>query len=213
MSRASELEMLLLVLTDRHMRRMVEQNVGRHQIGVDAEPDGRPLLVLAGLLLELRHPLEPAQPGDAIEDPGKLGMLADLALIEDDAALRVDAAGDIGGGDVADRPVELLRISHRDRMHVDHAIDAFMRVLQPDPVEHRAEVVAEMEIPVGCMPEKTRAVGFMADAYAGKALRSQAPLCRTAQGNASATGSGHHRLSIALSSPTVIALKRWPSAK
>jgi hypothetical protein len=31
------------------------------------------------------------------------------------------------------------------------------------------------------MPEKTRAVGFMADAYAGKVPGSQAPLCRTAQ--------------------------------
>ena len=50
-----------------------------------------------------------------------------------------------------------------------------MRVLQPDPVEHRAEVVAEMEISGRLHAGENAVVGFMADAYAGKALRSQAP--------------------------------------
>src|SRR6185295_7834114 len=31
-------------------------------------------------------------------------------------------------------------------MHVDHAVDAFMRVLHLDPVDHGAKVVAEMQI-------------------------------------------------------------------
>ena len=132
---------------DRHMRRMVEQDVGRHQIGIDIEPDRGALLVLAGLFLELGHAVEPAEPGHAVEDPGELGMLADLALVEDDAAPGIDAAGDIGGGDVAYCPVELARIlPGGDRVHVDHAIDALMRVLQPDPVQHRPEIIAEMEI-------------------------------------------------------------------
>ena len=70
--------MLLLVVADRNMRRAIGQNVGRHQVRIGIEPDGRLLAVFAGLLLELRHAVEPAEPGDAIEDPGKLGMRADL---------------------------------------------------------------------------------------------------------------------------------------
>ena len=71
---ARQFQVLLLVLADRNMRRLVGENVGRHQVRVGIEADRGVLLVLARLLLELRHPVEPAEPGDAVEDPGELGM-------------------------------------------------------------------------------------------------------------------------------------------
>ena len=101
--------MLLLVLADRHVRRLVEQDVGRHQhrIGVEAEPGH--LALLAGLFLELGHPVEPAERGQAAEQPGELGVGGDHALVEDDAALGVDAGGDIGRGHLARRGAQLER--------------------------------------------------------------------------------------------------------
>ena len=53
--------MLLLVLADRHMGRVIEQNVGGHQVRIDVEPGRGVLAVLAGLLLELRHAVQPAE--------------------------------------------------------------------------------------------------------------------------------------------------------
>ncbi len=85
--------MLLLVLADGNVRRLVEKDVGRHQVGVGIEADRGVLLVLARLLFELRHPVEPAETGDAVEDPGELRMCGDLALVEDDMRPRVDARG------------------------------------------------------------------------------------------------------------------------
>ena len=128
MSRA-ELEMLLLVLADRHMRRAIDQDVGRHQARIGVKPDRGVLAVLAGLLLELGHAVEPAEAGDAVEHPGELGVLGDLALVEDDVLLRIDAAGDERGGHLARRsarsssgPPHTDR--HRDGVQVDDAIDA-----------------------------------------------------------------------------------------
>ena len=80
------------------------------RFGIGVEPDGGALLVLAGLLLELGHAVEPAEAGDAIEDPGELGVLGDLALVEDDALFRIDAAGDVGGGGLPDGVAQLFRI-------------------------------------------------------------------------------------------------------
>ena len=57
---AAELEMLLLVLADRHVRRAIDQDVGRHQARIGVKPDRGVLAVLAGLLLELGHAVEPA---------------------------------------------------------------------------------------------------------------------------------------------------------
>ena len=68
--------MLLLILADRHVRRAVDQNVGGHQVRIGVEADRRVLAVLAGLLLELGHAVEPAEAGDAIEHPGEFGVLA-----------------------------------------------------------------------------------------------------------------------------------------
>ncbi len=139
--------MLLLVLADRHMRRLIAEDVGGHQhrIGIEAEPGH--VAVLARLFLELRHPVEPAERRQAAEQPAEFGMRADHALVEDDAAFGVDAGGDIGGGDLARRMAQFGRIlRHRHRVQIDDAEDALEIVLQGDPVADRAEIIAEMQI-------------------------------------------------------------------
>ena len=98
---ARQFQMLLLVLAHRHMRRLVDQDVGGHQHRIGVKPDAGAFLVLAGFFLELGHAVHPAQPRHAIEDPGQLGMFRHLALVEDGRARGIDAGGDIGGGDFA----------------------------------------------------------------------------------------------------------------
>ena len=105
--------MLLLVLADRHMGRAIDQDVGGHQRRIGEQADRDVLAILAGLFLELRHAVEPAHAGDAIEHPGELGVLGDLALVEDDVLLRIDAAGDEGRGHLADRARQFVRILPR----------------------------------------------------------------------------------------------------
>ena len=147
---ARQFEMLLLVLADRHMGGAIDQDVGRHQHRIVVEADRRVLAVLAGLLLELGHAVEPAEPRHAVEDPGQLGVSGDLALVEDDVLLRIDAAAMKAA--VTSR---VLRASSAGPpqtdagvigVQVDDAIEAVVRLLQLDEVDDRAEVIAEMQI-------------------------------------------------------------------
>ena len=84
---AGQLEVLLLVLADRHVGGLVDQDVGRlqHRVGVEAERGI--LAVLARLLLELGHAVDPAEAGHAVEDPGELGVRGHRRLGEDDLLL------------------------------------------------------------------------------------------------------------------------------
>jgi hypothetical protein len=126
---------------------LVEQDVGRHQDRIDVEPDRGVLAVLAGLLLELGHAVEPADAGDAVEDPGKLRMGGHLALVEDDVLAGVDAGREITGRHLARLRTQQLRVLPRsDGVLIDDAIDAVELVLQPHPVPDGAEIVAEMEV-------------------------------------------------------------------
>ena len=144
---AGELEMLLLVLADRHMGGVIEQNVGGHQVRIDVESDARVLAVLAGLLLELGHAIEPADARDAIEDPGELGVARHLALIEDDVRLRIDARGDERGRHLAGVAGELVGVlEHGDGVQIDHAIEAVMLGLKRHELGDGAEIIAEMQI-------------------------------------------------------------------
>ena len=144
---ARKLEMLLLVLADRNVGRVVEQNVRRHQVRIDIEPGGGVLAVLARLLLELRHAVQPAEPRHAIEDPGKLGVAGDLALVEHDVAGGIDARGDEGGRDLAGVPGKLVGVlEHGDGVEIDHAIEAVMLGLERHELGDGAEIIAEMEI-------------------------------------------------------------------
>src|SRR5438093_5596410 len=143
--------MLLLVLSDRHVRGAIEQDVRRHQHRIIVETHGGVLAILARLLLELGHAAEPADARNAIEDPCQFGVAGDLALVEYDVLLRIDAGGNERRGDLAGVAGQFRRAAPdvhplRDRVHVDDAIDAIMGFLHLHEVDDRAEVIAEMQI-------------------------------------------------------------------
>ncbi len=78
-------------------------------------------------------------------------MAGHLALVEDDMLFRIDAGGDEGRGHFAGIARQLGRAAPdvnalRDRVHVDDAVDAIVRLLQFDEIDDRAEVIAEMQI-------------------------------------------------------------------
>ena len=142
--------MLLLVLADRHMRRAIDQNIGGHQHGIIVEADGGVLAVLAGLVLELRHAVQPANARDAVQDPGEFGVFGNLALVEDDVLLGVDPAGDEGRRDLARVVAQRQRVlRHGDGVQIDDAIEAVMGLLQLDEFDDGAEIVAKMQIAGG----------------------------------------------------------------
>ena len=58
---ARELEMLFLVGADRHVIRVVEQDIGRHQARVGEQAGVDVVGVLCGFILELRHAGELAE--------------------------------------------------------------------------------------------------------------------------------------------------------
>ena len=144
---ARKLKMLLLVVAHRHMRRAIGQDVRRHQHGIDVEPDARVFAVLARLLLELRHAVQPADARHAVQNPGEFRMRVDLRLVENDVLLRVHARRDERRRDLARGAAQIGRVlPDRDRVHVDDAIDAIVMILQRHEFRDRAEIVAEMQI-------------------------------------------------------------------
>jgi hypothetical protein len=148
---AGQFEVLFLVVADRHVGGAIEQDVGCHQHRIVVETHRRGLAILAGLFLELRHAVEPADPRHAIEDPGQFRVFVHLALVEHDVFLGIDARGDKGSGHFAGIAREFRRAAphlHRLRqcVHVDDAIEAVVGLLQLHEVDDRAEVIAEMQI-------------------------------------------------------------------
>src|SRR5262249_3205678 len=99
------------------------------------------------LLLELGHAVEPTHAGDAIEYPGELGVLGNLALVEHDMRLGIDAGRDEGGRHLADRARQLgWVLPGGDGVQVNHAIAAVVALRQLDESLDRAEIIAEMQI-------------------------------------------------------------------
>ena len=91
---AHQLDVLALVLPHRHLVRAVREDVGRHQHGVEEQAGGHELALGDGLVAELVHALELAERGDARQQPGELGVLLDVGLAEQDAALGIEAGRD-----------------------------------------------------------------------------------------------------------------------
>ncbi len=61
--------MLLLILAHRHMRSIVDEYVGCLEYRIDEQADRGALAILADLILELRHAVQPADPRRTVQQP------------------------------------------------------------------------------------------------------------------------------------------------
>ena len=143
---ARELEVLRLVRADRHIVRLVEQDVACHERGVGEEAGIDVVRVLRALVLELRHARELAELGAAVHDPAHLRVALVVALHEDEALIRVDAAGEEQRERLARLRAALGRVDvDREGVEVGDEIVAEVLLLQILPALDGAEIVTERE--------------------------------------------------------------------
>src|SRR3546814_10115449 len=62
-------------------------------LGIDEQANAGTLAVLACLVLELRHAIEPTHARGAIQKPGKFSMGGHTGLIKKDGTIRIDPGG------------------------------------------------------------------------------------------------------------------------
>jgi len=159
---ARELDVLHLILADRHELGLVEHDVGGLQDRVLEQAGVDVLGLRLGLVLELCHALEVAEPGDVGQNPRKLGVLGDHRLKEQERPVRIDAERDEVDHHLGDALRHLLRVVVlREGVIVDDAEHAAVLVLQRHPVAHGAEVVAEMELPRWLDPREDRFIDVL----------------------------------------------------
>ena len=151
---ARQLEMLLLVLADGDVGRLIGEHVRGLEHRVGEQADARAFAVLAGLVLPLRHAVEPAHPRSAGEQPFELGMRGDARLVEQRRAVGVDARGNERGGHLdrvagehggLDRDGDRVQVGEEEQT----VIARLHAVLHRDPLLDRAQIVAEVEVAGG----------------------------------------------------------------
>ena len=156
---ARQLDVLSLVVADRHFVRAVQQNVARHQHRV-VEQTGGDAHHSGGLVFVLRHALKPADGGYAVEQPARLGVRGNVALDEQRALVRVDSAGEQYGRELASLSSQLVGVNvHSDRVQVNDGEEVLFLVLTLDPAFEGADVVAELRVAARLNAAKDPAAG------------------------------------------------------
>ena len=212
---AGELEVLALVLADRHEVRAVEQDVGGLEDRVGEQADrGRALALLGRLVLELGHPAGLAEAGQAVEDPAELRVLGDLALHEDRRPGRVDAHRQQLRGRPQGALAQQLRVLlDGDRVQVGDEEERLVVALEVDPLAQRAEVVAEVEGVRGRLDARQHAGTRPALGHLRlRRLRQRRLLGRRGHGRDSRRSPGPRRTRLAVRTPVRRGPRRCASA-
>jgi hypothetical protein len=141
------LDVRRLVLADRHVGGLVNQDVGRLQQRVAEQAVGRRFAVLLELVLVAGDALQPAQRRAHRQQREQLGMLGQAALDEQRGLLGVDARGQPVHHHVVDIALDvgMVLVVRGHRMPVGHEKEAVELGLQAHPVLQRAMVVAQMQ--------------------------------------------------------------------
>jgi hypothetical protein len=143
---AGQLQVLPLVLADRHLVRLVEQDVGRLQDRVGEQPDlawsAPPLADLSlNWVIRLASPNPVRQPSTQASSVCSAPGSARTGCTAPGRARREQLRGRDPGA-LAQR---LRVMRHGDRVQVDHAVDRVPAVLQVHPLPDRTQVVAQVE--------------------------------------------------------------------
>ena len=139
-----ELQMLGLVGTYGHVVCLIQENIAGHQGGIGEETGIDVLRVFGALVLELGHAAKLAELGAAGQNPAHFRMGGHMALDENQAFLRVKAAGQEQGEGLETLLLSELRVDmHRQGVEVGNEIIAFVVRLHLSPVLHRSQVIAQ----------------------------------------------------------------------
>ena len=129
---ARQLDVRRLVLADRHVGGLVDQDVGRLQQRVAEEAVGREVAVLELLDLVLvgRHALQPAERRAHRQQREQLGVLGQAALDEDGRVVGVEAGGEPVDHHVVDVLLDdlALFVVRRQRVPVGDEVEAVVVV-------------------------------------------------------------------------------------
>lgn len=151
---ACHFDVLDLVAPDRHLVRVEDQDIGRHQHRIHEQACGNAgILVLAIGAVPVHRRLvgmraiEDALAGHAGQQPHQLGGLGHIGLPVEPHLVRVQAAGQPGGGDFQCRTLRACRVLRLDQaMQIGQEIEA-LRIGACTGLDGRADrthVIAQM---------------------------------------------------------------------
>ena len=137
--------MLALIVADRDLLGVVQQDVRRHQRGIREKPGQHVFIALFGrFVLELGHTGEFAVANRALHDPRQLGVLRYVTLHKHARPLGIEASGKKEHGRFSGLGPERRRIaSNGEGMQVDHSVET-VRGLVADPAHDRSDEVPQV---------------------------------------------------------------------
>ena len=144
---ARQLQVLGLVVAHGNAVGLDAQDVRglKHGIGEQARVDV--LLVLGGLVLELRHPFQGPDGGAGAEDPGQFHRFGHVGLHEERTAVRIETACDAHRGGVQHGlPHGIGVVLDGDGVVIHDAVDAVVPRDLPGPVGNGAEVIPYVNV-------------------------------------------------------------------
>src|SRR3989344_430028 len=137
--------MLFLILPYRNDIRVVEQNVARHENGVIEKPDVRFEAARFFVFVGMRE-FQEGHGDEGVEYPGKLCVLGDLRLLEDDDSLGINSYGKIVTDDISDIFPEFFGIfESRQGVVIRHHQMAFVPFVHVNKRLKHAKIVPYME--------------------------------------------------------------------
>ena len=148
---ATQLQVRNLILADRHVVRVVNDDVRCLEERISEEPERRQVLLrqLFNLFLVRRNAFEPGNRHRHRQEQVQLGMLRHQRLHEQGAPLRVDA----GRNPIRDHVVRVgddaagVAVVAGERVPVGDEVEAVVRLLQLGPVLQGSDEMTEVQLP------------------------------------------------------------------
>ena len=142
---ARNLDVLFLVLADRHDVAVINQNVGRHQHWIAEESYHRSESAREFVFIGVRAFEQPLR-RNGRQNPGQLRDLRYIALFEERSAFGIETGRKKIDRNTPDVFAENVRVAHTgQRVIIGNEIKRFALILKRDSGPHHAEIIADVQ--------------------------------------------------------------------
>jgi hypothetical protein len=140
--------MLKLIFANGDEMGLVEQYVRSLENWIVQKADINIIAMLFRLVLELRHPFQLSNGGNAIENPGQFRVFRDMGLYKEGTSIRIQPTTDVDNGRLHDSRLHHMGIEvDGNGVVIDDTVDTIIVIDQRDPVLDSPEIVTDMDFP------------------------------------------------------------------
>lgn len=142
-----KIKMMIMVIEKRKWGWEIKKNIGGNKDRIGKKKERGIIEIIEWIVIEMGNEDNKENEREEVEKKGKIRMMNEENMVEEDDIIRVDEGGEKRGGELEGRMNKIKRIGRKGkRVNVKEEIDELIGIMELEKKIDRKEIIEEVKI-------------------------------------------------------------------